>query len=235
MDTLEEHPDHIAIIMDGNGRWAKSKKLPVAMGHKQGAESARKIINAAQKKGIKHLTLYAFSSENWNRPQKEIDNLMKLLDYYLRSEKKSLDKSNVKIHVIGNLEKIPSSLRNSIKEAEEKTSSNTGMSLIIALSYGGRQEIVDAAKNMLFAHKNGELSIEDINEKTFTSFLYTARIPDPDLLIRTSGELRISNFLLWQSAYTEFYFTPVNWPDFKEENFEDALLHFKLRKRNYGK
>jgi undecaprenyl diphosphate synthase len=235
MDIPKEYPDHIAIIMDGNGRWAKSKKLPVAMGHKQGAESARKIINAAQKKGIKYLTLYAFSSENWNRPQKEIDNLMKLLDYYLRSEKKSLDKSNIKIHVIGNLEKIPESLRNSIKEAEEKTSSNTGMSLVIALSYGGRQEIVDAAKNMLLAYKNGELSIEDINEKTFTSFLYTARIPDPDLLIRTSGELRISNFLLWQSAYTEFYFTPVNWPDFKEENFEDALLHFKLRKRNYGK
>jgi undecaprenyl diphosphate synthase len=235
METPEEYPEHIAIIMDGNGRWAKSKKLPVAMGHKKGAESARKIITAAQKKGIRYLTLYAFSSENWNRPQKEIDNLMKLLEYYLRTEKKSLDKSNIKIRVIGNLEKIPASLRSSVKEAKKKTSSNTGMSLIIALSYGGRQEIVDATKSILLAQKKGELSIEDINEKTFTSFLYTAKIPDPDLLIRTSGELRISNFLLWQSAYTEFYFTPVSWPDFKEENFEDALSHFKLRKRNYGK
>lgn len=235
MDIIEKSPDHVAIIMDGNGRWAKSKHLPTVAGHKQGAETARKIIKASQDLGIKYLTLYAFSSENWNRPESEVSSLMKLLEYYLISEKKNLATSNIRIKIVGNLSKVPASLRKSIEDAEKKTSSNTGMILIIALSYGGRQEIVEAAKKILQAQKNGTLKAEDLDEKTFTSFLYTDRIPDPDLLIRTSGELRISNFLLWQSAYTEFYFTSVNWPDFKKQNLEEALEEYKLRKRNYGK
>jgi len=228
-------PEHVAIIMDGNGRWAKDRDLPSAMGHKKGAETARTLIETADKLGIKYLTLYAFSSENWNRPKEEVTNLMKLFRHYIEKENKNLSKSNIRILVIGNLDRLPDDLKVSIKKAVESTSSNSGMTLIIALSYGGREEILHATKNILNLYKEGKLEENELTEQLFSSNLYTACIPDPDLLIRTSGEVRISNFLLWQSAYTEFYFTQTNWPDFTPKEFELALLNFQTRKRNYGK
>jgi len=235
MTNTQNKPNHVAIIMDGNGRWAKSKNLPTAFGHKQGSEVARKIIEASKNLGIKYLTLYAFSSENWNRPKSEVNHLMTLLQHYIDKEKKHLQESNIRIFVIGNFSKIPTKLLESIQEAEEITKNNSGMTLTIALSYGGREEIVDATKKIISLCKQGLLSEADIDEKTFTSCLYNSTLPDPDLLIRTSGELRISNFLLWQSAYTEFYFTKVNWPDFNSDELEKALTEYQQRKRNYGK
>ncbi|MCH9753425.1 MAG: isoprenyl transferase [Alphaproteobacteria bacterium] len=235
MTNTQNTPEHIAIIMDGNGRWAKNKLMPTSFGHKQGAETAREIINVAQKTNIKFLTLYAFSSENWKRSKSEVDNLMQLLHLYINNEKKHLNNSNIRIIVIGNLEPVPSKLAQGIKEAEEKTKHNTGMTLIIALSYGGREEIICAAKRIAELCLSQKLSPKEISEKTFTSFLYTSNIPDPDLIIRTGGELRISNFLLWQSAYAEFYFTKAHWPEFNEKEFKKALTEFQTRKRNYGK
>jgi len=229
------NPEHVAIIMDGNGRWAKGKNLPTAFGHKQGSEVAKKIIEESKNLGIKYLTLYAFSSENWNRPKSEVNHLMKLLQYYINKEKKHLQESNIKLSIIGNTSKLPANLLKDIKEAEEITETNSGMVLTIALSYGGREEIVDAAKKIVSLCNAGTISEKDINEKTFTSCLYNGTLPDPDLLIRTSGELRISNFLLWQSAYTEFYFTETNWPDFNSDELKKALTEYKNRKRNYGK
>lgn len=232
---LTSIPNHVAIIMDGNGRWANINNLPTSAGHKQGAETAKKIIEEAQKLSIKFLTLYAFSSENWKRPKKEVEHLMSLIHFYIKNERKNLENSNVRILVIGNRSTLSDKLIRSIKEAEDKTKHNTGMTLIIALSYGGKEEILHATKKIAELCLNGELSPEEISEKTFTSYLYTSNIPDPDLLIRTSGELRISNFLLWQSAYTEFYFSKTNWPNFTAKEFEKALKEFQKRKRNYGK
>jgi undecaprenyl diphosphate synthase len=235
MSLTKNNPNHVAIIMDGNGRWAKNNHLPTSLGHKQGAETAKEIIDASQELNIKYLTLYAFSSENWKRPKSEVEHLMKLLHFYIKSERKNLENSDVKVMVIGNTSTLPDKLLKSIKEVEETTKNNSGMTLIIALSYGGREEIVHATRKIAEICKRGELSPEEIDEKTFTSALYTSNIPDPDLLIRTSGELRISNFLLWQSAYTEFYFTKINWPNFTKKDLKKALMEFQTRKRNYGK
>lgn len=233
--STQENPEHVAIIMDGNGRWAKAKNLPTAFGHKQGSEVAKKIIEESKNLGIKYLTLYAFSSENWNRPKSEVNHLMKLLQHYINKEKQHLKESNIKISIIGNASKLSTSLLENIKEAEELTKNNSGMVLTIALSYGGREEIIDATKKIVSLCNAGTISKEDIDEKAFTSCLYNGTLPDPDLMIRTSGELRISNFLLWQSAYTEFYFTKTNWPDFNSDELKEALTEYKKRKRNYGK
>lgn len=228
-------PKHIAIIMDGNGRWAKAKNVPKLAGHKSGADAARKTTLEAAKLGVKYLTLYTFSSENWQRPEEEVFNLMTLLRHYLKSEAKTLHKNNVKVTVIGNKDKLDSDIRSLIIEATELTKNNTGLHLILALSYGAREEITQAAKRLAQDYKDNKIDLEQINSDEFASYLYTTDIPDPDLLIRTSGEMRISNFLIWQCAYTEFYFTNVLWPDFTENDFRNAIVEFNKRERRYGK
>lgn len=228
-------PKHIAIIMDGNGRWAKLRGVNKISGHKKGAETAKKIILNASKIGVKYLTLYAFSSENWNRPEEEVSKLMALLKYYISTEKASLSKNNIKIRIIGDLTMVSETMRAEVLDAENKTKNNTGMNLTIAFSYGSRQEILQAAVSMAEDYKCGKIDKEDINMDRFSSYLYTHDIPDPDLLIRTSGEKRISNFLLWQIAYSELYFTDTKWPDFTEEHFQKAIIEFQTRERRYGK
>ena len=216
--------------MDGNGRWAKTRGLPRFEGHRRGAERAKEIIKAADRLGIRCLTLYAFSMENWQRPEDEVSMLMKLLELYLRRELNGLIKDNVIFRAIGDGWKLPTNIQALLKETEEKTATNTGMTLITALSYGGRDEILRAVRKALCAG----MRPEDINEKSFSSLLDTAGTPPPDLIIRTSGERRLSNFLLWQSAYSELYFTDTLWPDFKEEEFIQALLDYQRRERRFG-
>jgi undecaprenyl diphosphate synthase len=228
-------PQHIAIIMDGNGRWAKSNKLAKFAGHKKGAETAHQIILAANEMGIKYLTLYTFSSENWNRPQDEITNLMSLLKYYIKRKKELLNKNNIKVRVIGDLDKVSPDLKEEIDEIVSITQANKGLTLIIAFSYGARDELLRATRAVAELYKKGDLSLSDINSEEFSSHLYTKSIPDPDLLIRTSGEIRISNFLLWQLAYTELYFTNTNWPDFTVDKLKEAIKEFQNRERRYGK
>lgn len=227
-------PVHVAIIMDGNGRWAKQRNLPRTAGHKQGAESVRKAVRAAARAGISYLTLFGFSSENWSRPNTEIQDLMGLLRLYLRAETAELHKNNVRIKIIGDRRKLPDDIVKLIEHSESTTANNTGLTAILALSYGGRQDITHAVQTLAQEVAAGRLAPEDIEEKSIDRALATAGIPDPDLLIRTSGEQRISNFLIWQLAYTEFVFLDTLWPDFDEQSLAEAVEEFQRRDRRYG-
>jgi len=228
-------PRHIAIIMDGNGRWAKSKNKERFFGHQEGVESVRVITESATELGIEYLTLYAFSKENWNRPQEEVDALMELLVLSLEQEVKTFNKNNIKLSAIGDLENLPEKSRTTLQRVISDTSKNTKMTLILALNYSSRWEIFNAAKLMAIDFKNGVLSNEDLQENNFTKYLTTNNIPDPELLIRTSGEYRISNFLLWQLAYTELYFSNKYWPDFRQDELFEAIIDFQGRERRFGK
>lgn len=225
---------HVAIIMDGNGRWARARGLPRTAGHKKGAESVKTAVETAVQLGIRYLTLFGFSSENWKRPSSEIADLMGLLRYYLKAELKYLHEHAVRLRVIGEVARLDPDIAQLIRTAETQTAGYAGMTLTIALSYGGRAEIVEAARSLAAAAAAGRLDPADIDEETFSEALYTAGIPDPDVLIRTSGEQRISNFLLWQLAYAEFVFVDALWPDFSHEDFVGALREFKGRERRYG-
>ena len=225
---------HIAIIMDGNRRWAKKNNMPVKLGHKQGAETLKKIVRYANKIGIKYMTVYAFSTENWKRSKEEVDALMSLLENYLDQFSREADDENIVIRVLGDEEALSESLRNKINEVVSATKDNTGIIFNIALNYGGRNEIVNATKNICKDVKNGLIKPEDITEEVFSSYLYTKDDPDPDLLIRTSGEIRLSGFLPWQSVYSEFYFTDVLWPDFTEKNLDEAIAEYYKRNRKFG-
>jgi undecaprenyl diphosphate synthase len=227
-------PQHVAVIMDGNGRWAKQRHLPRIEGHRQGAESARAIIRTAGELGIKYLTLYAFSVENWNRPKDEVDALMKYLVHYLKSETSELNKNNVKLEVIGQIYRLPENVQEQLRKSIATLSKNNGLTLIMALSYGGRTEIVDAVRSIAQKARAGELDPADINEQVFAQHLYTRNFPDPDLLIRTSGEMRISNFLLWQISYAELVITPTLWPDFRKPQLYAALEEYHRRHRRFG-
>lgn len=227
-------PQHVAIIMDGNGRWAKESNLPRTAGHREGVKRAKEIIAAAIKAKVKVLTLFAFSTENWSRPKKEISVLMSYLRNFLDRQGRELLKNNVRLRVIGRDEPLPDSIRLKIRQLEDKSSSNNGLNLVLALNYGGRQEIIDAAKAAYSLILSGDISVDEFNEDKLAGFLYTAGLPDPDLLIRTSGELRLSNFLIWQLAYTELYFVKKYWPDFKESDFLLALKEYKKRQRRFG-
>lgn len=227
-------PLHVAIIMDGNGRWATQNKVSTISGHRMGAEVTRKIVYHAAKRGIQYLTLYAFSAENWLRPQGWVDELMGLLRHNLKHQVQDLADNGVCLKVIGDRTKLPPDIVTLIKESEAKTAENKRITLIMALSYGGRDEILEATRQVAEQVCAGRLSVEDISPEIFSNNLYTAGIPDPDLLIRTSGEKRISNFLLWQMAYTEFVFSPTLWPDFTAEDFDQALETYQQRERRYG-
>ena len=227
-------PVHVAIIMDGNGRWAKSRGMPRAMGHKNGAEAVRRTVEAAGEYGISYLTLFGFSSENWKRPKQEIGDLMGLLRLYLRSEIAELNKKNVRLLIIGDRSRFEPDINGLIEDAELTTAGNTGLTLILALSYGGRQEIAAAVQAIALDATLKQLDPADIDENTVRRYLLTADIPDPDLLIRTSGEQRISNFLLWQVAYTEFVFLDTLWPDFSKDDLRHAISEFNSRERRYG-
>ncbi|HPC61196.1 MAG TPA: isoprenyl transferase [Verrucomicrobiota bacterium] len=227
-------PRHVAVIMDGNGRWARQRHLPRIEGHRAGAESARAIIRAAGELGIKYLTLYAFSVENWNRPREEVDALMKYLVHYLKTETSELNKNNVRLEVIGQIYRLPEAVQDHLKKAIATLSRNNGLTLIMALSYGGRTEIVEAARRIGAEIKAGKLDPAEINEQVFAQHLYTRNFPDPDLLIRTSGEMRVSNFLLWQISYAELVVTPTLWPDFRKPQFYAALEEYARRHRRFG-
>ena len=227
-------PQHVAIIMDGNGRWAKQRSLPRIEGHRQGAESARTIIRTSGELGIKYLTLYAFSAENWNRPKDEVDALMKYLIHYLKTETPELNKNNVRLEVIGQIYRLPENVQEYLKKSIATLSKNSGLTLVMALSYGSRIEIVDAVRGIAEKVKQGKLDPADITEQVFAQHLYTRNIPDPDLLIRTSGEMRVSNFLLWQISYAELVITPTLWPDFRKPQFFAALEEYARRHRRFG-
>ena len=227
-------PRHVAIIMDGNGRWAKRQGLNRVRGHMAGAESVRVVVRTARRVGIEYLTLYTFSEENWQRPTAEVRALMNLLTRYLRQELGEMQENNIALRAIGDIKRLPAYVQRELAKTEEATREGARMTLSLALSYGGRQEIVHAAQALAEDLKAGRVRPEDINLETFASRLFTVGIPDPDLLIRTSGEFRLSNFLLWQSAYTELYFTDTLWPDFREEEFIQALLEFQRRDRRFG-
>ena len=227
-------PQHIAIIMDGNGRWAERRGLPRSVGHREGAKTVRRVIINCIDFNIPILTIFAFSTENWKRPKKEIIYLIKLFERVLSKEKANLVKNNIKINFIGRLDNLPNSLTEKMKELHESTKRNNKLILNIAINYSGRTEIVDALKSILLKIDNKKLSIEEINENTIRDNLYTHNLPDPDLLIRTAGEMRISNFMLWQIAYTELWVTPVFWPDFNENNLVEAIRNFQKRVRKYG-
>ncbi len=227
-------PSHVAIIMDGNGRWAKERFLPRTAGHQEGMKRVIEIVEVAEKLNIKYLSLYAFSTENWKRPKEEIDGLMKLLVQYIRSELNKIHKNNIRIQTMGDISKLPKAPRKEVERAIEKTKNNNKMVLNIGLNYGGRDEIVRAVKNILEDVKMGKINEEDINTKNFSNYLYTNGMPDPDLLIRPSGELRLSNFMLYQIAYTEFWFSDIYWPDFKEEHFYEAIIDYQKRDRRFG-
>jgi undecaprenyl diphosphate synthase len=227
-------PQHIAIIMDGNGRWAKQRGLPRIEGHRQGAESARTVIRTAGELGIKYLTLYAFSAENWNRPKDEVDALMKYLIHYLKTETPELNKNNVRLEVIGQIFRLPENVQERLKKSIETLSKNNGLTLVMALSYGSRIEIMDAVRRISEEVKRGKLNPADITEQVISQHLWTRNIPDPDLLIRTSGEMRVSNFLLWQISYSELVVTPTLWPDFRKSQFFDALEEYAQRHRRFG-
>ena len=233
-EAAQNLPRHVAVIMDGNGRWAKSRGLPRIEGHRQGAESARAIIRTAGEVGIKYLTLYAFSAENWNRPKDEVDALMKYLIHYLQSETPELNKSNVRLEVIGQIWRLPENVQEHLKKSIATLSKNNGLTLIMALSYGSRIEIVDAVRQIAEKVKAGILEPGDITEKVVSDHLWTRNVPDPDLLIRTSGEMRVSNFLLWQISYAELVITPTLWPDFRKPQFFAALEEYARRNRRFG-
>ncbi len=228
-------PTHIAVIMDGNGRWAQKKGNQRIFGHKNGVKAVRDTVEGAAELGIKYLTLYAFSTENWNRPKKEVDALMSLLISTINSETDTLIKNNVRLLTIGDIEGLPSGVSKNLKELIGKTSNNTGLSLVLALNYSSRWEIVNAVKGIVTEYQNNTLEISKITNDFFEKYLNTKDIPDPDLLIRTSGEYRISNFLVWQIAYTELYFTEVLWPDFRRNHLFEAIINFQKRERRFGK
>ena len=227
-------PRHVAIIMDGNGRWAREHQLPRLSGHEAGRQSVKKVVQAAIAHGVRYLTLYAFSVENWQRPREEVQGLMGLLRLVLREELAEMGREGVRLRAIGRLQDLPEAVREELESAIEKTKTNTKLDLILALSYGSRVEITEAAKAIAREVKAGSLDPERIEEKTVSHHLYTREIPDPDLLIRTSGEMRISNFMLWQISYAEIYVTPVLWPDFGKEQFADALADYARRERRFG-
>ncbi len=228
-------PKHLAIIMDGNGRWAKQKGLLRAFGHEKGTKSVRITVETCAKLGIENLTLYAFSTENWNRPKLEVDTLMKLLISSLKKELETLQKNNIRLNCIGNIDLLPASAKKELLAVIEKTKSHTQMTLTLALSYGSREELLNAVKIISDKVKNNIISIDSIDESIINQHLYTHDLPDVDLVIRTSGEHRISNFLLWQIAYAEFYFTDVLWPDFKEDDLYEAIISYQKRERRFGK
>lgn len=231
---FEKVPKHIAIIMDGNGRWAKSRMMPRTYGHKAGVETIRKVVEEAQRLGIKYLTLYAFSTENWKRPKDEVSALMKLLVTYLRKELAELDKNGVKINTIGNISKLPQVCVEELEKSKEKTKDNKSLVLTLALNYGGRADIIDAVKNICAAVQSSKLDINSIDDDLFSKYLDTKDIINPDLVIRTSGEQRLSNFLLWEVAYSEFYYTDIHWPDFDEEELQKAVYYYQKRDRRFG-
>ncbi|MDB4657205.1 isoprenyl transferase [Verrucomicrobiales bacterium] len=234
-DKAENVPEHIAIIMDGNGRWAKERGLPRVQGHRAGAESVREAVAACSELGVKYLTLYAFSSENWNRPKAEVDALMKLLERFLKDKTPEILSKNVRLQAIGRIDLLPESCRKQLNKSIESSAENDGLTLILALSYGGREEIIDGVKSVLRAVQDGHIDEAMITPELFDSHLYTRYFPDPDLMIRTSGEMRISNFLLWQLSYSEFYVTRKNWPDFRRNDLEEAIAEYNRRHRRYGK
>ena len=228
-------PRHIAIIMDGNGRWAREQGHDRLYGHYHGVESVRDIVEGCAELGINYLTLYAFSTENWDRPQYEVVGLMELLVKTIRNEVESLSRNNIRLHVIGDINMLPQYAQKELSEALEITGKNTGLNLVMALSYSGRWELLNAVKNIAWEVKNGKLDVEEIDQDTLQRHLCTSGFPDPELMIRTSGEYRISNFLLYQLAYAELYFTNVRWPDFRKANLYEALLDFQARERRFGK
>jgi undecaprenyl diphosphate synthase len=227
-------PAHVAVIMDGNGRWAKQRGLPRVEGHRNGVESVRAVVRACGEVGIKYLTLYAFSVENWNRPKDEVDTLMKYLARFLKNEIGELNRSNVRLEVIGQIYRLPEFVQEQLKKTQAALAKNNGLTLILALSYGGRQEIVEAVRAIASKAKAGKLEPAEINEQIISQHLYTHQYPDPDLLIRTSGELRVSNFLLWQISYAEFVVTPTLWPDFRKAELFAALEEYTRRHRRFG-
>jgi undecaprenyl diphosphate synthase len=227
-------PAHVAIIMDGNGRWAKQRHLPRVEGHRNGVESVRAVVRAAGEVGVKYLTLYAFSVENWNRPKDEVDTLMKYLARFLKGEIGELNRNNVRLEVIGQIYRLPEFVQEQLRKTQEALARNNGLTLILALSYGGRTEIIDAVRSIAAKVKEGRLDPAEITEKVFAEHLYTRHWPDPDLLIRTSGELRVSNFLLWQISYSELVVTPTLWPDFRRAQFFEALEEYTRRHRRFG-
>jgi len=238
MDLNGSNPtpiQHVALIMDGNGRWAKSKGLSRLDGHREGAKSVRAVVEEARRTGIKYLTLYAFSTENWNRPEQEVRSLMDLLCHYLESELPLFLEHRIRLRVIGNLSRLPIEVRAKLEEKIQKTSEMDGMDLILALSYGGRQELVDAVRKIVTLVDSGTLKSESVNQELIQSCLYAPDVPDPDLLIRTSGETRVSNFLLWQIAYTEIVIRPEYWPEFRAEQFSACLSEFYKRERRFGR
>ena len=232
---IEKLPRHIAIIMDGNGRWAKEKDKDRLYGHYHGVESVRNITEGCAELGVEYLTLYAFSTENWDRPADEVTGLMELLVETIKKEVITLNKNNISLRVIGDIDMLPATTRQELQNAIKETSSNTGMKLVMALSYSSRWEIINAVKEIAKSFSEKKISGEQITEATFSDYLTTVGIPDPELMIRTSGEYRISNFLLYQMAYTELYFTATLWPDFRKENLYEALLDYQTRERRFGK
>lgn len=232
---INKIPKHIAIIMDGNGRWAKERNLPRSMGHKAGVETLRIILKESVRLGIKNLTVYAFSTENWGRPKDEVNTLMKLFVNYAKNELKECNENGVRINLLGDISGLPKECKNALNEAMEITKNNTTINLNMALNYGGRDEIIRAMKLIAKDIKNNKLQEEDINEKIIEQYLYTSGIPDPDLIIRPSGEKRLSNFLLWQCAYSEFWYSDINWPDFKEKDLRKAIFDYQNRDRRFGK
>ena len=233
--NTQKVPQHIAIIMDGNGRWAKQHGENRIYGHYEGVKSVRAVVEAAGEVGVKFITLYAFSTENWNRPKEEVDALMELLVSTISAETPQLNKKNVRLQAIGNLNSLPPACLQELNESIELTSKNTGLTLVLALSYSSKWELIDAVKQVATQVKNGNLAIDDITEKQIEQCLCTKHIPDPELMIRTSGEHRISNFLLWQLAYAEFYFTDKLWPDFRKDDLYEAILNYQNRERRFGK
>lgn len=227
-------PHHVAIIMDGNGRWARRRLLPKIAGHRAGIKSVEEVIKAAKELGIKILTLYVFSTENWKRPKREIDALMRLLENYLDNEIERIAKEGVRIRAIGRIRGLPAAVQLKLRKAEERTIKNSDILVNLALNYGARSEIVDATKKIARCVKRNELNPDDISEDNFSDYLYTAGLPDPDMLIRTSGEMRVSNFLLWQISYAEIYITKKLWPDFRKKDLEKAILDYQEKDRRYG-
>lgn len=236
-DTIDKKslPQHIAVIMDGNGRWAQKKGNQRIFGHKNGVKAVRDTVEGAAELGVKFLTLYAFSTENWNRPKKEVDALMSLLITSINSETDTLMKNNVRLLSIGDIEGLPKDVRADLKDLITQTAGNTGLSLVLALNYSARWEIVNAVKKIIAENKQKPIDVSNINNEFFEEYLSTKNIPDPDLMIRTSGEYRISNFLIWQIAYSELYFTEVLWPDFRRKDLYEAIIDFQKRERRFGK
>jgi undecaprenyl diphosphate synthase len=230
----ENLPRHLAVIMDGNGRWAKARMLPRIMGHRKGVQTVRLIVEECSRIGISYLTLFAFSAENWSRPKTEVRSLMTLLKKYIKMEVPRMMRNNIRFNVIGNRSDLPEDVALGLDDAMKATAANSGMTLTLALSYGSRQELLNAAKSVAADIQSGRISLDLLTEDSFSQYLYTTTLPDPDLLVRTSGEMRISNFLLWQLAYTELYFTEINWPDFNKNELYKALSDYQQRERRFG-